>query len=982
MDWKTKYKISFINIQGIVYYVLIQKDGYTGNIINMISSKTPVIITYAGEGKGLYEQHTFGSKLDLSIISTVLEEYGEFLEITDKEYKVVLMSPGSDTSMEYNASLEFLPESSSDESPFTYTHANQRPYINFQSIINDCRLGWDSNYPYNEQYRKLRINFNDGIIYEIDAGYTYGPGDNVAINHMTGSDALFALLQTFCESRDLFSTERLVNYDPDYIYLYAPTPDVDNKYTYFNGFSVKIERYECSQGVWHTVYDGAFADGWWGNAVKLWIDDGSTLVIPIDLTDNIYQSKNVMQEPNGTTFISEIIEAVNSPGAEYHATLDEINPCKINIKYTGIEDITDYTLKVDNIYGVHPMDFNLDIIGFTENSIENDIIYWQGYLLPGTLSQSYIHPPYRIKLEATDGIADLENSKYISGNARLSLMRVISTCLQKTELKLNIKSYLNDYEDNTNNGDEYSPLSQIYIKEEILIGLSFREILENILSIFGLYLRQANNMWEICYINQVGSNKYRLFDFDGNQVTYGEDENKIRIGNEDSFRLNTDVGVNEKNSGVLELLAAVPKIEYTQDYGLKQQLVKDPTFSIIDGNNDLVYWGIPARYDSDGIYYIGVSTASYPSQTIQVTNESITFTLDYGGKIDLKLSINNLYYFDENGQFPENPIVHIIHLDSDDTATSGEETQATFEVILDLCALYESFPGAFTNGVAELNINMFVYGPASIRKVNVSTGVQVPKGLGKTKYYDVDGFKKDVFKKELTLGDVFVSEWSNLRYLYTLLLENGEQTTTWDGEPIIEKTLNTMSRELCKASRKIKGKFQFKGFINPTHYMLNIFDVNKYRLEGGVLDLRNCSLKACWVQVGKTIPGTVITKNGIFEGDASGIGIYADDRSGFTNVGGNGGLMEIPAEYVKRSELLNTIKGFLGVFTGFMLDSNNSIIITHNLERSKVIVIIAVNNKPLETANYVVDTNGDVNSLTITIMYPHQNETEFNYRIL
>lgn len=136
---------------------------------------------------------------------------------------------------------------------------------------------------------------------------------------------------------------------------------------------------------------------------------------------------------------------------------------------------------------------------------------WTGYLLQQGYEEDYKAPPFVVTLVATDGLADLTEVEYDDLGDK-SLMRILSGLISQTDLNLNIRSAVNIYEENHDNGAGDDPLDQTYINTYFRGG-SYYSMVEDILKPFGARIFQSQGYWWIIRIEDsvASSLPYREF---------------------------------------------------------------------------------------------------------------------------------------------------------------------------------------------------------------------------------------------------------------------------------------------------------------------------------------------------------------------------------------------------------------------------------------------------------------------------------------
>lgn len=152
-----------------------------------------------------------------------------------------------------------------------------------------------------------------------------------------------------------------------------------------------------------------------------------------------------------------------------------------------------------------------------------------GYISSEFYEEPYYHEPYPIKITAIDGLGELKNKRFMmpSGEeyfGRVSLLYIITECLKKLPVPLQINSAINIFENRMLSSPSDDVLAQTYIKAENFRGKNCDEVITSILAPFtGAELFQANGAWWIRTREQASDStiEYRTFDKDGIYVSSG-----------------------------------------------------------------------------------------------------------------------------------------------------------------------------------------------------------------------------------------------------------------------------------------------------------------------------------------------------------------------------------------------------------------------------------------------------------------------------
>lgn len=152
---------------------------------------------------------------------------------------------------------------------------------------------------------------------------------------------------------------------------------------------------------------------------------------------------------------------------------------------------------------------------------------WLGYVSPEFYEEPYIFEPYVISIKAIDGLGELKNKPFVMDTGddffgSMSVIKIISECLKKLPIDLNINSCINIFEENMEMDAEDDPLAQAFIKAENFRGKNCEEVLNSLIKPFtGAELFQSLGLWWIRTKEQAVDTTiaYRTFDPNGDYVS-------------------------------------------------------------------------------------------------------------------------------------------------------------------------------------------------------------------------------------------------------------------------------------------------------------------------------------------------------------------------------------------------------------------------------------------------------------------------------
>lgn len=148
-----------------------------------------------------------------------------------------------------------------------------------------------------------------------------------------------------------------------------------------------------------------------------------------------------------------------------------------------------------------------------EKLIEGTIV-WSSFILPDQYQEEYKYPPYANAFLASDQLGYLKTILWDKTNNKLgtqygdysvmgvgyytpTLMEALGWIFEKTGMELNLREGINVYETGHNSTAADSPLDQTYFHGVAYDGMTYYDVLRDILLKFGAVLRQRNNEWFI-----------------------------------------------------------------------------------------------------------------------------------------------------------------------------------------------------------------------------------------------------------------------------------------------------------------------------------------------------------------------------------------------------------------------------------------------------------------------------------------------------
>lgn len=919
MSYGLKYKFYFNNILGVTETIEIEQEGYTGISSNIqVAGSNPIQIEYSGDGKSLYEQSVFGSKLTFPFMVQTEGNYDEFLSVNDREYRVKYKRPAA-------SETKYIGDFTISQIATNYeTGAYVDPFDDTQA---DFSLKWSNDFC---RYTKLRYKIGGVVIATYDPTPFLGTiSAEVAIHQLllevVSADSSYSVSD---ENGDGFYDRLIKTNDPNF----SETATVEKYYE------------QCDTNGWLQEGIGAFGNGYSGDNFQLKVDESGVIKT---LFDYSLQEGDTKQD-----IISAAIATINSDVdySAYQETEDKIVVEHISTAYT----LQVSTSSVDN-------EWNITASGLNEVTTEAETLKWIGFVISGISERPYTIAPYKFILEATDGIADLKNVDFSFEGNKLSDMRALALALQNTGLNIDIYSAADIYEDSMATTVSDDPLKQTFIQAEALTNENCHQIITRILKKQTCELRQSGGVWWVLPSDVVESVDYRIFDYQGNYKDNGSVNTTLKVSNKGGH-ITLDKAVNVDMDAKLLIEAAVKSIVYKQDYGRKDQLIKDPTFSIFDTDSSLLFWEGGTDYFQNADKYLEFNSAGVKiRQRIDILDQPFDISLSYMGGFLVEIIDNDNKWYDGGNNWVNYQYQHELNATEFDTKKWNIQ-------------------GHTANNISIWITSRFVSGDVLKSIKATPTDTSYPKGLSQELSYPALGeYKKESREVDFFFGDVPIDDWSPYRYLNLTLLEDDTQTDAWPTNKLSRTAAERMAIEICQNSRKITGTFRFKEFPMAIHNIYSEFDGKYYKLMGGKLSVRNMFFKGKWIEVNKADPGGLVVSDKLFDGEPSGVSTYSTNRESYDV--SEGSISVDLSNYLTENEILALLQGYTETFTEADLDSNQQKTVNHNLNRVLEFATLYMNGERQDPGSFVITDDDDLNSCTLTVNIYIQTTDTFEIRM-
>lgn len=142
---------------------------------------------------------------------------------------------------------------------------------------------------------------------------------------------------------------------------------------------------------------------------------------------------------------------------------------------------------------------------FKVDMYRNEVLSWQGYILPELYSEEYVDAPYDVSVTATDQLATLKAITYQRGDVNVSLSTIIEDILSFTQISLPVTYHQNL---SALRKGEVPMLVDSHISQAAYNGYTCYDVLANILLSCNCCIMQINGEWLVTSQTNTSTNYY------------------------------------------------------------------------------------------------------------------------------------------------------------------------------------------------------------------------------------------------------------------------------------------------------------------------------------------------------------------------------------------------------------------------------------------------------------------------------------------
>lgn len=251
-------------------------------------------------------------------------------------------------------------------------------------------------------------------------------------------------------------------------------------------------------------------------------------------------------------------------------------------------------------------------------------------IVPQTYQEPYLFQPYELSIITHDGLADLKDLIYsqpdgLPYSGSVKVIKLISDCLKKTGIQLNIRVGCNIYAEGMDTADTDDPMDQAYV--DVSRFYLFNQaptvlfVLSSLVEAFDARLVQWENRWNITRVEELQSSyDWREFDSNGDYVTDG---NTDPIVDRVEPLLN-GVWFRDQDQN-LEIINGYGKARIKYDLGRVNNIIRNGDFTLKSVYNSL-FDLYSIKINTDGFTIVNTSYSLQESYE-QIDNENVALII-------------------------------------------------------------------------------------------------------------------------------------------------------------------------------------------------------------------------------------------------------------------------------------------------------------------------------------------------------------------
>ena len=268
----------------------------------------------------------------------------------------------------------------------------------------------------------------------------------------------------------------------------------------------------------------------------------------------------------------------------------------VNGSRAVVRMIATSTFQFRNLYTGVPRKYRVSLyIADEGESSGAKELWWRGFFHPEQGGGDYNQAPTMHNYLSSDQLGYLKNISW-DRETNESELSALGAILNKTGLDFNLYEAINLYEENHNDADSDSPLSQTYFNPCVFDGMTYYDALEQLLFKYQAIIKQVKGAWVIYRPKDSGETYIRrYYTFSSGVFTYSSyaSHNPVIDTTVASSLFSSKVRIASEGS-TFQISPAWNKYKINQDWGLRESVFKNSDFK--EGSNP-----IPTNWYISGI---------------------------------------------------------------------------------------------------------------------------------------------------------------------------------------------------------------------------------------------------------------------------------------------------------------------------------------------------------------------------------------------
>lgn len=203
----------------------------------------------------------------------------------------------------------------------------------------------------------------------------------------------------------------------------------------------------------------------------------------------------------------------------------------------------------------------------------DSVMHWVGFIVPDLFNEPYVGAPYISSFVAVDGLKGLESETFDLSGVK-SHYEILSGAFLMVDPSLTFSDFtesVNIYEENHDQTTADSPLTQTYVDTKRYEDLTWYEVIEDIIKLYGARLYQKSGQWWLSCVHEFKNESLITRAYTSEGTSEGTYNNELFIGYyQDNKPANRD--------HQLSILPGWKEFNINFNLGLKDSILKNADF--------------------------------------------------------------------------------------------------------------------------------------------------------------------------------------------------------------------------------------------------------------------------------------------------------------------------------------------------------------------------------------------------------------------